>query len=84
MLEKGLKNITDKRAHRRRGRRGDTLAEKHGSLPQSTEGSFRPFKKAVILATEQSYVNRRIMEAVLIRKRRPNVNNDCGRKLIGM
>ena len=46
--------------------------------------SFRPFKRARILAMEQSHVNRRILEALFIRERQPMVNNDCGWKLMGM
>ena len=40
--------------------------------------SFRPFRRASILARESSHVNRRILEAMFIRERQPSVNNDCG------
>ena len=44
---------------------------------------FTPFNKASILTKEHSLVNRRILEAVHIRERRPAVNSDCGWRLLG-
>lgn len=41
-----------------------------------------PFKNASIIAKEYSYVNRRILEAMVIRERCPRVNRDCGWVLI--
>ena len=54
---------------------GRHYSSRHGQ--QKTAG-FQPFGKAAILATEQSNVNRRILEAIFIRQRAPAVNNDCG------
>ena len=43
-----------------------------------TKKPFKPFSNASILSIEPSHVNRRIMEATVIRDRRPSINNDCG------
>ena len=51
-------------------------AHHDASMPSS------PFTKTCILASENSHVNPRMLEAVFIRERKPAVNNDCGWTLL--
>ena len=41
-----------------------------------------PFQRATVLTRAPDFVNRRILEAILIRDRHPRVNSDCGWRLV--
>ena len=61
---------------------GAHYALHHRACQTASAKSFKPFGRASILATENSQVNRRILEATFVRDRDPAVNNDCGWKLL--
>ena len=61
---------------------GAHYALHHRACQTASAKSFTPFGRASILATENSQVNRRILEAMFICDRDPAVNNDCGWKLL--
>ena len=61
---------------------GAHYALHHRAYQTASAKSFKPFVRASILATENSQVNRRFLEAMFIPDRNPAVNNDCGWKLL--
>ena len=61
---------------------GDHYRQKQHTFPSSPQ--FSPFSHLQVLASKQrSYVDRRIMEALFMRKRKPAVNSDNGWRLLG-
>ena len=61
---------------------GDHYRQKQHTFPSSPQ--FSPFAHLQVLASRQrSYVDRRIMEALFMRKRKPAVNSDNGWRLLG-
>ena len=48
----------------------------------TSAAAFTPFHQAKIIGRRHSLVDRRILEAVLIRQRCPTVNSDCGWRLV--